>query len=99
MKLISIASTSDASKTFHEIPAQLTNNASKYPRWNTTDGLRNSELAEIISEIKETMGGSMPYRTHSSIRFTQKNCIKMEIRVPSRIYDNVSICCQNPNEL
>lgn len=63
-KFNKIASINDASKTFHEIPAQLTNDASRYPRWCTTDGHRNSELAEI-SEIKESMGGSMSYRTHT----------------------------------
>lgn len=64
-KFNKIAPTNDASKTFHEISAQLTNDASRYPRWCTTDGPRNSELAEIISEIKESMGDSMSYRTHT----------------------------------
>ena len=47
--------TGNASKMFRQIPAQLTNNANRYLAWSATDGTRNSVLAEIISEIKESM--------------------------------------------
>ena len=59
-----IDSTGNASKMFHQIPAQLTSNANRYLAWSATDGKRNSELAEIISEIKESMVVNMAYHAN-----------------------------------
>ena len=56
--------TGNASKMYHQIPAQLTSNASRYLAWSATDGTRNSELAEIISEIKESMVVNMSYHAN-----------------------------------
>lgn len=56
--------TGNASKMFRQIPAQLTSNANRYQAWSATDGKRNSELAEIISEIKESMVVNMSYRAN-----------------------------------
>ena len=56
--------TGNASKMFHQIPAQLTSNASRYQAWKATDGTRNSELSEIISEIKESMVANMAYHAN-----------------------------------
>ena len=50
---------------FHQIPAQLTSNANRYLAWSATDGKRNSELAEIISEIKESMVVNMAYHANN----------------------------------
>ena len=59
-----IAPTGNASKMFRQIPAQLTNNANRYLAWSATDGTRNSVLAEIISEIKESMVVNMAYHAN-----------------------------------
>ena len=56
--------TGNASKMFRQIPAQLTSNANRYQVWSATDGKRNSELAEIISEIKESMVVNMSYHAN-----------------------------------
>ncbi len=56
--------TGNASKMFRQIPAQLTSNANRYQAWSATDGKRNSELAEIISEIKESMVVNMSYHAN-----------------------------------
>ena len=56
--------TGNASKMFHQIPAQLTSNANRYLAWSATDGKRSSELAEIISEIKESMVVNMAYHAN-----------------------------------
>lgn len=56
--------TGNASKMFRQIPAQLTSNANRYQAWSVTDGKRNSELAEIISEIKESMVVNMSYHAN-----------------------------------
>lgn len=56
--------TGNASKMFRQIPAQLTSNANRYQAWSVTDGKRNSELAEIISEIKESMVVNMAYHAN-----------------------------------
>ena len=59
-----IDSTGNASKMFRQIPAQLTSNANRYQAWSATNGKRNSELAEIISEIKESMVVNMSYHAN-----------------------------------
>ncbi len=56
--------TGNASKMFRQIPAQLTSNANRYQAWSATDGKRNSELAEIVSEIKESMVVNMSYHAN-----------------------------------
>ena len=56
--------TGNASKMFRQIPAQLTNNANRYLAWSATDGTRNSVLAEIISELKESMVVNMAYHAN-----------------------------------
>lgn len=56
--------TGNASKMFRQIPAQLTSNANRYQAWSATDGKRNSELSEIISEIKESMVVNMSYHAN-----------------------------------
>lgn len=56
--------TGNASKIFRQIPAQLTNNANRYLAWSATEGTRNSVLAEIISEIKESMVVNMAYHAN-----------------------------------
>ena len=56
--------TGNASKMFRQIPAQLTSNANRYQAWSATNGKRNSELAEIISEIKESMVVNMSYHAN-----------------------------------
>ena len=56
--------TGNASKMLRQIPAQLTSNANRYQAWSATDGKRNSELAEIISEIKESMVVNMAYHAN-----------------------------------
>lgn len=56
--------TGNASKMFRQIPAQLTNNANRYLAWSATEGTRNSELSEIISEIKESMVVNMAYHAN-----------------------------------
>ena len=56
--------TGNASKMFHQIPAQLTSNANRYLAWSATDGKRSSELAEIISEIKESMVVNIAYHAN-----------------------------------
>lgn len=47
--------TGNASKMFHQIPAQLTGNANRYMTWRATNGIAQSSLEEIISEMKESM--------------------------------------------
>ena len=56
--------TGNASRMFHQIPAQLTSNANRYRAWSATNGKRNSELAEIVSEIKESMVVNMSYHAN-----------------------------------
>ena len=47
--------TGNASKLFHQIPAELNRNASRYLTWSATDGVRNDTLSEIVFEMKESM--------------------------------------------
>lgn len=56
--------TGNASKMFRQVPAQLTNNANRYLAWSATDGTRNAELSEIISEVKESMVVNMAYHAN-----------------------------------
>ena len=56
--------TGNASKIFRQIPAQLTSNANRYLAWSATDGTRNSALAEILSEIRESMVVNMAYHAN-----------------------------------
>lgn len=56
--------TGNASKIFRQIPAQLTGNANRYLAWSATDGTRNSALAEILSEVRESMVVNMAYHAN-----------------------------------
>lgn len=56
--------TGNASKIFRQIPAQLTGNANRYLAWSATDGTRNSALAGILSEIRESMVVNMAYHAN-----------------------------------
>lgn len=56
--------TGNASKIFRQIPAQLTGNSNRYLAWSATEGARNSSLAEIISEIRESMVVNMAYHAN-----------------------------------
>ncbi len=56
--------TGNASKIFRQIPAQLTGNANRYLAWSATDGIGNSKLSEIVSEIKESMVVNMAYHAN-----------------------------------
>lgn len=59
-----IDSTGNASKIFHQIPAQLTGNANRYMTWQATDGVAQSSLNEIISEMKESMVVNIAYHAN-----------------------------------
>ena len=56
--------TGNASKIFRQIPAQFTGNANRYLAWSATDGTRNSALAEILSEVRESMVVNMAYHAN-----------------------------------
>ena len=56
--------TGNAAKIFRQIPAQLTGNANRYLAWSATDGTRNSALAEILSEVRESMVVNMAYHAN-----------------------------------
>ena len=56
--------TGNASRMFRQIPAQLTNNANRYQTWSVTEGTRQAELSDIISEMKESMVVSMAYHVN-----------------------------------
>lgn len=56
--------TGNASKMFRQIPAQLTSNANRYMAWRATDGARYLKMAELISEIKESMVANMAYHAN-----------------------------------
>lgn len=51
-----------ASMLFRNIPAQLTSNANRYLTWSASDGTREADSAEIISEMRESMVVNMAYR-------------------------------------
>lgn len=54
----------NASKMFHQIPAQLTGNANRYLTWSATNGTRLADLTETISEMKESMVVNMAYHAN-----------------------------------
>lgn len=56
--------TGNASKMFHQIPAQLTSNANRYQAWSVTNGTRSAELTELIAEIKESMVVNIAYHAN-----------------------------------
>jgi predicted AAA+ superfamily ATPase len=47
--------TGNASKLFHQIPAELNRNAARYLTWSVTEGKRSARLSETIAEMKESM--------------------------------------------
>lgn len=53
-----------ASQMFHRIPSELNRNANRYLAWSATDGKRTDELAEIVSEMKESMVVNMAYHAN-----------------------------------
>jgi len=56
--------TGNASKLYHQIPAQLTSNANRYMSWGATDGVPQSKLNEIISEMNESMVVNLAYHSN-----------------------------------
>lgn len=56
--------TGNASKIFHQIPAQLAGNANRYMTWSVTNGVTQSSLEEIISEMKESMVINLAYHAN-----------------------------------
>ncbi|MGM9693432.1 MAG: ATP-binding protein [Alloprevotella sp.] len=56
--------TGSASKMFHQIPAQLSGNANRYQAWSATEGKRSAGLAEILSEIRESMVVNFAYHAN-----------------------------------
>jgi hypothetical protein len=56
--------TGNAAKIFHQIHAQLTSNANRYQSWSATDGTRINALAEILSEMRESMVINMAYHAN-----------------------------------
>lgn len=56
--------TGNASKLFHQIPAELNRNASRYLTWSATDGVRANSLAETVAEMKESMVISMAHHAN-----------------------------------
>lgn len=54
----------NASKMFHQIPAQLTSNANRFQTWSATNGTRLADLAETISEMKESMVVNLAYHAN-----------------------------------
>ncbi len=56
--------TGNASKMFRQIPAQLTGNANRYMTWRATNGVAQSSLNEIISEMIESMVVNIAYHAN-----------------------------------
>ena len=56
--------TGNASKIFRQIPAQLSSNANRYKTWSATDGVAQSSLNEIISEMVESMVVNIAYHAN-----------------------------------
>ncbi len=56
--------TGNASKLFRQIPAQLTGNANRYMTWSATDGMPQSSLHEIVSEMIESMVVNIAYHAN-----------------------------------
>lgn len=56
--------TGNASKLFHQIPAELTRNANRYLAWSATDGLRANGIQEIVTELDESMVVNMAYHAN-----------------------------------
>lgn len=54
----------NASLLFHNIPAELTRNSNRYMAWSSTGGVRNKELTDVLSELKESMTVNMSYHAN-----------------------------------
>lgn len=54
----------NASRMYHQIPAQLASNANRYQTWSATNGTRLADLTETISEMKESMVVNMAYHAN-----------------------------------
>ncbi len=59
-----IDTTGNASKLFHQIPAELNRNANRYLTWSATNGKRSANLWETITEMKESMVINMAYHAN-----------------------------------
>lgn len=53
-----------ASRLFHNIPAQLTSNASRFQTWSMTGGQTYSQLEEVISEMEQSMTVNLSYHAN-----------------------------------
>lgn len=56
--------TGNASKMFHQIPAQLTGNANRYMTWSATEGEAQESLNDIITEMIESMVVNIAYHAN-----------------------------------
>ena len=56
--------TGNASRLFHNIPSELTRNANRYMTWSATEGTRNTELTDVISEMRESMVVNISYHAN-----------------------------------
>lgn len=56
--------TGNASRMYHQIPAQLASNANRYQTWSATNGTRLADLTETISEMKDSMVVNMAYHAN-----------------------------------
>lgn len=56
--------TGNASRLFHQIPAQLTSNANRYKTWTASEGQSFLKLEEIVSEMKESMVVNLAYHAN-----------------------------------
>ena len=54
----------NASLLFHNIPSELTRNSNRYMAWSSTGGARSHELADVLSEMKESMTVNMSYHAN-----------------------------------
>ncbi|MCD8290476.1 MAG: DUF4143 domain-containing protein, partial [Prevotella sp.] len=56
--------TGNASRLFHQIPAELNRNSNRYLAWSATGGTRSAKLLETITEMKESMVVNMAYHAN-----------------------------------
>ena len=55
----------NASRLFHQIPAQLTSNANRYKTWSASEGVSFARLEETITEMKESMVVNIAYHANN----------------------------------
>ncbi|MCD8297584.1 MAG: AAA family ATPase [Prevotella sp.] len=56
--------TGNASRLFHQIPAELNRNSSRYLAWSATGKTRSAKLLETITEMRESMVVNMAYHAN-----------------------------------